>query len=79
MVGNVWLRGGPSADSPRLGLILEQGQLVEVLAMFGDWAQVRWVPQAHAVVIGWVPTIWVETTVPAPSWIVTPVIGLQKE
>ena len=79
MVGNVWLRGGPSADSPRLDLILEQGQLVEVLAMSGDWAQVRWVPQAQAEVIGWVPARWVEATTPVPSRIVTPVTGLEKE
>jgi hypothetical protein len=79
MVGSVWLRGGPSADSPRMGLILERDQPVEILAIFGDWAQVRWVPQAQAEVIGWVPARWVETTVPVPSRIVTPVAGLEKE
>ena len=75
MTGNVWLRGGPSADSPRLGMILERGQSVEILAAFGDWYRVRWVPQAQTEVIGWVPAKWVGTTTSIPAWMVTPTPG----
>jgi len=77
MAGDVWMRGGPSADSPRIGLVMEQGQSVEVLAVFGDWVQVRWVPQAQAEVIGWVPSRWVETAGAIPARIVTPTVGSQ--
>ena len=75
MTGHVWLRAEPFEDSPRLGVILERGQQVEILAVFGDWYQVRWVPQAQAEAIGWVPARWVGTTMPIPSWIVTPASG----
>ncbi|MBN1219117.1 MAG: SH3 domain-containing protein [Anaerolineae bacterium] len=73
MTGNVWLRERPAADSPRLGIILERGQPVEILAIFGDWYHVRWAPpQAEAEVIGWTPAEWVGTTVPIPARIITP-------
>ena len=75
MTGNVWLREGPSADSPRLGIILERGQTVELLAVFDDWCRVRWAPQAQAEAVGWVPLKWVGTTVPIPARMVTPTIG----
>lgn len=75
MTGNAWLREGPSADSPRLGVILERGQPIEILAASGDWYQVRWAPQGQAEVIGWVPAKWVGTTTPIPAWIVTPATG----
>jgi len=75
MTGNVWLREGPSAESPRLGLILQRGQTVEILAVLGDWCQVRWAPETQVQVVGWVPLEWVGTTVPIPSRIVTPAAG----
>ncbi|MGD1994586.1 MAG: SH3 domain-containing protein [Anaerolineae bacterium] len=75
VTGNVWLRGGPSAGSPRLGVILERGQTVELLAVFGEWYQVHWAPEAGAEVTGWVPRQWVGTTVPIPAYMVTPTVG----
>jgi hypothetical protein len=75
MTGNVWLRGGPSADSPRVGMILERGQSVEILAVFGDWYHIRWTPQAGTEVAGWVPAEWVGTTAPIPAWMITPTPG----
>jgi SH3-like domain-containing protein len=75
MTGNVWLREGPSADSPRLGVILERGMKVELLAVFSGWCRVRWVPEAGVEVIGWVPLQWVGTTVAIPAHMVTPTIG----
>ncbi len=75
MTGNVWLREGPSAGSPRLGVILERGLRVELLAVFGDWCQVHWAPEAGAEVTGWVPLQWVGTTDPIPAHMVTPTVG----
>jgi hypothetical protein len=75
MTGNVWLRQEPAADAPRLGLVLERGQQVEILAVFGDWYQVRWAPQIQAGVIGWTPAEWVGTIAPIPARLVTPTIS----
>jgi hypothetical protein len=72
MVGNVWLRQGPFPESPRLGLILERGQPVEILAASGDWYWIRWAPQDQAMVTGWTPVEWVGTFGPIPDNIVTP-------
>jgi hypothetical protein len=72
MTGDVWLHEGPSADSPRLGMILERGQTVEILALFSEWVQVRWTSPAQAEVTGWVSLQWVGTTAPIPAQIVTP-------
>jgi hypothetical protein len=72
MTGNVWLHDGPSADAPRLGMVLERGQAVEILAAFGNWYHVRWAAQGQAEVVGWVSAQWVGTTAPIPARIVTP-------
>jgi hypothetical protein len=72
MTGNVWLREQPSVDSPRLGVILERGQPIEVLAVSGNWYRVRWSPQAEAEVIGWAPAEWVGTINSIPARIITP-------
>jgi len=76
MTGSAWLHEGPSGDSPRLGMILQRGQTVEILALFGEWVQVRWTSPAQAEVMGWVSLQWVGTTVPIPAEIVTPTPGL---
>jgi hypothetical protein len=75
MTGNVWLREGPSADAPRLGLILERGQPIKILAVSGNWYQVHWTRQTGAEVVGWVPVEWVGTTTPVPTWLVTPTLN----
>jgi hypothetical protein len=75
MIGNVWLRQGPSDDSPRLGVVLERGQTVEIMAVVGDWYRVRWAPEAQAEISGWVPAEWVGTLMPIPASIITPTVG----
>ena len=55
-----------------MGVILARNQTVEILAAFGDWYRVRWVPQAEAETVGWVPAMWVGTIQPIPAWIITP-------
>ena len=72
MTGNVWLHEGPSTDSPRVGIILQRGQTVELLAVLGDWCQVRWATAPQVEVTGWVALEWVGTTAPIPARIVTP-------
>ena len=75
MTGNAWLRQDPSDDARRLGVVLERGQPIELLAVFGDWCQVRWSPQPQTQVTGWVPLEWVGVTVPIPAKIITPTTG----
>jgi hypothetical protein len=72
MTGNVWLREEPLADSPRLGVTMERGQPVEILAVYGDWYRVRWAPQRDAEVIGWAPARWVGTLTSIPDRLITP-------
>jgi hypothetical protein len=58
-----------------MGVTLARGQPVEILAAFGDWYRVRWVPQVEAEIVGWVPARWVGTIQPIPAWIITPTPG----
>jgi SH3-like domain-containing protein len=75
MTGSEWVHEGPSLDSPRTGVILRQGQPVEILALFGDWCLVRWVPAGEGEMTGWVLARWVGTTSPIPERLVTPTPG----
>jgi hypothetical protein len=72
MTGSVYVRQGPGLEHGLLGLVLERGRAVEIVALYGDWAQVRWAPQEGAEVIGWVPLRWVGTLTPVPAWLITP-------
>lgn len=72
MTGNVWLRQEPAFEAIRLGLILERGEKVEILASYNDWYQIRWAPLADVEVIGWIPAEWVGTLTPIPAHLITP-------
>lgn len=72
MTGNVWLHDSPLAQSSRLGMALETGQPVQVLAVTGDWYQISWSPKEEAMVIGWVPAKWVGILGAIPAELVTP-------
>ncbi len=72
MIGNALLWEASTIESERLGVVLEEGQRVEILAQFGQWFQVRWSPTAEAEVVGWVPTRWVQSAGPIPNRIITP-------
>jgi hypothetical protein len=72
MIGSAWVRHTPSEDSGRLTVALEPGTPVQLLAVFENWYQVRWTPQAGAEVMGWVPARWVETTTSIPTELITP-------
>jgi hypothetical protein len=75
MVGNTWVREAPSNTASRVGLILEQGQPVEILALFDDWYRVRWISRDQDEVTGWVSARWVGTVNPIPTSIITPTVG----
>jgi SH3-like domain-containing protein len=72
MTGSVYVRQGPGFSHDLLGLVLMRGRAVEIVALYGDWAQVRWTPQDGVEVVGWVPMRWLGTLTPVPPWIITP-------
>jgi hypothetical protein len=74
MTGSVYVRQGPGLDSVLLGLVLERGRSVDILAVYGTWGQVRWMPQGGVQVVGWVPMDWVGTLTPIPAWMMTPTV-----
>jgi hypothetical protein len=75
MTGSVYVRQGPGLEHELLGLVLVRGRSVDIVAVQGNWAQVRWVPQDGAQVIGWVPMTWVGTLTPVPEWLITPTVA----
>ena len=75
MTGSQWVHEGPSLGAPRTGVILTQGQPVEILAFFGDWCLVRWAPPGQGEMTGWVLARWVGTTDVIPGRLITPTPG----
>ena len=71
MTGHVWMRMQPSSSAPLLGTIVERGESVTIRAVYGEWYQIEWVPEAGSQVVGWVPLKWVGTTGPIPKQITT--------
>jgi len=71
MLGNVFVRDGPSMDARRTGVVLLQGQQV-VAEMAGEWCRVRYPPGPDFTVMGWVPRRWVGTLGPVPETIASP-------
>lgn len=72
ILGNVWMHSGPSADAPRLGVILTLGERVELLAVSGNWVWVRRAAADQNVVDGWIPTRWFGNTSAIPFQLITP-------
>jgi len=75
MTGHVWVRSQPSSSAPLLGIIIERGEPVTILAAYGPWGQIEWAPEGEAKVVGWVPMQWVGTVEPIPERIVTPEVA----
>jgi hypothetical protein len=73
MIGNVRLRAEPRDGSPLTGDVVRQGQAVEVLAVYGEWYQIRWPPGDTGGTSGWLPGRWVGLVAPPPLTIITPV------
>lgn len=72
MIGNVWLRSGPDDSSPLTGTRVDEARPVEVLAIQGDWYQIRWPPGDPNGTTGWVPGRWVGLVSAPPPGILTP-------
>jgi hypothetical protein len=72
MTGDVFLHVGPSEESARLGSVIQRGQPVQILAVYGTWYRVRWVLPGQVEVIGWTPAEWVAAGQDIPNAIVTP-------
>jgi SH3-like domain-containing protein len=72
MTGSVYVRQGPGLEYELLGMVLSRGQTIEVVAVYGTWAQARWTPQNGVQVVGWVPMAWVGALAPFPEQIITP-------
>jgi small GTP-binding protein len=66
ILGNVWVHTGPSPDSARSGLLLSPGEQVELLALDGDWAQVRPSGDGESRTAGWIPVRWLGATTSIP-------------
>lgn len=72
MIGDVFVRDGPSMEARRTGVVLLQGQQVEIIGMTEDWYRVRYPPGPDFITMGWVPRRWVGTLGPVPETIATP-------
>jgi len=72
MTGSFYVRQGPGFEYDLLGMVLSRGQVIEVVAVYGDWVQARWTPQDGAEVVGWVLVRWVGSLAPFPESIITP-------
>jgi len=75
MTGHVWMRSQPSSDAPLLGAIVERGESVTIRALYGEWCQIEWVPEAGSKVVGWVPLKWVGTVGLISNEITTPTVS----
>ena len=72
MIGSVWLRAEPRANSPVSGETVTAGRPVEIVAIDGDWYLIRFPPGDANGVQGWVPGKWVGLVAPPPMEIITP-------
>ena len=72
MIGSEWAHDSPALGAPRTGRILSLGQPVEILAVYGEWAKIRWVVLSEGENVGWIQTRWVGTLDVVPERLVTP-------
>jgi hypothetical protein len=72
MIGNAWLRQEPETDAARLGVVAERGAQVQVLAVSGDWCQIRVSMSPGVEAAGWIPLRWLRTLDPIPERLITP-------
>lgn len=72
ILGDVWMHTDSSSDSARSGAILTTGEQVELLALDGEWAQVRKIASGQSEVTGWIPVRWLGVTTSIPARLITP-------
>ena len=54
LAGSPSLWSGPDHEGEHMGIILKEGERIEILATTKEWTQVRWVSPEGTEVIGWV-------------------------
>lgn len=75
MTGNAFVHEAPALTASRTGAVIRLGHPVEVLALSGAWAQVRWTTVEEGERTGWVQLAWVATLDPIPGAVITPQAG----
>lgn len=66
LTANPSLWSGPDHRGEHLGIILEEGELVEILSTTDRWTQIRWLSPEGTEVTGWVLSQWVGTPTSLP-------------
>ncbi len=71
ILGNVWMRTGPSAEAARSEVVLTQGERVELLAVYGDWLRVKQISSEQVFAEGWIPARWFGAAEDFPALLIT--------
>lgn len=56
-------------------MVAERGTQVEILAVSGEWCQIRLSLEAGVEATGWVPLRWLGTLDPIPVHLISPTAG----
>jgi hypothetical protein len=56
-------------------VVAERGTQVEILAVSGEWCQIRLSLEAGVEATGWVPLRWLGTLDPIPVHLISPTAG----
>ncbi len=75
ILGNVWMRTGPSVEAARSEVVLTQGERVELLAVYGDWLRVKQITSDGYFAEGWIPARWFGAAEEFPAQLITPTAG----
>lgn len=69
--GDVWVRVAPDEGAATIGTV-RQSELVEVLSIYGTWAQIPWQAPGSSLRTGWVSIFWLDFHEGFPNWLMTP-------
>ncbi len=69
--GDIWVRVAPDENAANIGTV-RQGEQVEVLAIYGTWAEIPWQAPGSSLRTGWVSIFWLDFTDGFPDWLMTP-------
>jgi hypothetical protein len=72
LLGNVRMHIEPSPDAAHTGVFLTLGERVELLAMEGEWVQIRQPAAGPEQAAGWIPARWLGLTTSIPARLITP-------
>lgn len=66
MTGSVWVRSGPATETLRIGVVVPNGQPVEILGASGLWVLIRWEQDGRSYT-GWTPARYLQSSRPIPT------------